>query len=315
MAYKREDITDTSPLGLKKINDNIRNLWSKVFGDINITDCGSDLKQQLYTNWIQPQGEGNMDTSHPLTARFYVPETTKKIKKASLNCIISPYRLDSDVTKNNDDTIAGEGSTLSTSQDSAGTVDKTAPVEKWGPEAVNFGMGTINASMVMPHGPWIQSQGLPSDCTVGDVDHPIYQYAFETEGAGIGTAVAMGYVYPYANGQSVAFTDMIAFQHTHKVFYELPKHGHTFGISLLIKGHYHNLNKAIIDAPDIPININIKVNGNSIGTTMDGLVAQNNISIPLDKILIGAWNTIEVSCTGIGRATIFGVIEALQKYN
>ncbi|MDF2800791.1 MAG: hypothetical protein K0S61_694 [Anaerocolumna sp.] len=45
MGYKREDIRDSSPLGLKKINDNFMNMWQKMFGNINFADLDNGTKK------------------------------------------------------------------------------------------------------------------------------------------------------------------------------------------------------------------------------------------------------------------------------
>lgn len=265
MAYKREDITDLTPLGLKKINDNIRNLWSKVFGDINLTDVGNDVKNQIYTNYIQILGEGNLDTNHPLYVRFYIPENTKLIKKGTVNCVVTAYRLDSDVTSTADTHASASSSTLGASsrETTYSNTEYTTPLGSgWG----SYSTGTaINETI----------EGVETHYHNYDINHQ--------------------HVIP---------------GHSHNM-----QHTHDFSVTVTIDGHSHTLNKAIIEATDVPANVTLKINGTAIGNSMSGFSAQNNISMPTDKFLLGAWNILQISCTGICRATAYGIVQALQKYN
>ena len=47
MPIKREEIYDLSPLSIKKINDNTRTIWEKVFGNINFADLGYEVKDGI----------------------------------------------------------------------------------------------------------------------------------------------------------------------------------------------------------------------------------------------------------------------------
>jgi hypothetical protein len=58
MGYKREDIRDSSPLGLKKINDNFMNMWQKMFGNINFADLDKGT-QKTITSKVS---EGDLET-------------------------------------------------------------------------------------------------------------------------------------------------------------------------------------------------------------------------------------------------------------
>jgi hypothetical protein len=45
MGFKRENVRDTSPLGIKYINDNFMNLWQKLFGNINFADLSQSTQK------------------------------------------------------------------------------------------------------------------------------------------------------------------------------------------------------------------------------------------------------------------------------
>lgn len=47
MAGKREEVRGVTPLDIKKINDNFKNLWQSVFGNINFTDVNQEFKNKI----------------------------------------------------------------------------------------------------------------------------------------------------------------------------------------------------------------------------------------------------------------------------
>ena len=99
MSYIRQDVRGTSGQDIAKINDNFMNIFEKVFGDINFSDADKSLQNNILTQWIPFQGEGNLDKNYPLHIRFYVPPNIKTIKSAKLNAFVENYRMDSDVTR------------------------------------------------------------------------------------------------------------------------------------------------------------------------------------------------------------------------
>jgi hypothetical protein len=93
----REQITDTSPQSLNKLNNNFMTIWKTLFGGLDFSDTNSELKKKIQTQQIPVQGEGNFDKNFPLYIRFFVPNNTKSITSTSFNMICERYRMDSSV--------------------------------------------------------------------------------------------------------------------------------------------------------------------------------------------------------------------------
>lgn len=294
MAYKREEITDVSPLGLKKLNDNIRNLWSKVFGDINIGDMGNDVKTELYSNWIQVQGEGNLDSSHPLTIRFYVPENTTKVRKGQLNLIASHYRMDSDVAQSNSEPINLNSVTVTGQVTTSSTGAYTNAHATWGGTSV---VTTKRAAKSDNTGAIISTLSA------------LAEYDPDT----LSGLYPNGYVDMINHVHNMRTSDL---EHTHDI-----SHSHTLSTSGTLPMHTHPLNKGIVeDAENLP-SFSVNLNGNDLAVTLNNsTLAANNVDV-MSKIAIGSWNTLTVSCAAngdgsktIGRITVYGIVEVLQKY-
>lgn len=47
MGVKREEIRDTSPLSLKRLNDNFKYLWLQAFKNVNFGDLGQDVQAAI----------------------------------------------------------------------------------------------------------------------------------------------------------------------------------------------------------------------------------------------------------------------------
>lgn len=333
MPYKRNVVNGTSPLDMKSMNDNFSALWLKVFGDINMSDIQDDIKKMLYTNWLQPQGEGNIDSTHPLYVRFYVPPNTKKVKQAKINIILSRYRVDSDVA------ISIESKTYSSSVTSSASNKTTA------------GQSTIETSGQMN----TTSSGSSSSSTSADGG------GVTNVGSDINFWQNVNWTYPFTNiekhvnGTAIdptknlcrditttdsldsTFVDFYNLQHYHKInldphshnmehYHDISHnhnishthnidHTHQIDVEITIPAHGHNLNMAIKEADTAPSNVKIFVNETDIGINLSGdNESKNDIDIT-DKIIIGEWNTIKLTSDNISRATIYGIAELLQKYN
>lgn len=278
-----------------KLNNMLMWLWKKVHGDINFADVNPKVKAQLFTNWLQPQGEGNLDSTHPFYVRFYVPADVKKVKAASLNAIVSRYRMDSDVAKSTSDKASAAIVTSGASN------VETSPVDKWGP------FQSISTPSQPPSGSEDITQMTPvSDGYVSD------GYYKETGSSGTLTmAVAKASVtYSGTANYYDAWVDLYRMQHRHNI-----QHSHSGSANITIPGHGHDLNEGIKESFVEPYIVNVYVNDQIVITAMGEYNAvKNNVDI-LQYIRQGEWNIIKVTTENLARITIYGIIELVQMYS
>lgn len=321
MAYKREDINGTSPLDIKKMNDNLRNLWEKVFGDINFSDADNDLKSKILTQWIPVQGEGNFDKNFPLTIRFFVPNNTKKIVSTNFNMMCERYRMDSGVAEggggasNVDIAMSMGSSTINASVSTGGA--NTSYVNSWGnwnpddPDEGWYKKVSIPASYRFydevawndRDNPTIISDGAPYGRSA-EFDSSLYKFA----------PVYFG----YSGGKPTTWVDLATLQHKHIT----PAHSHSFSQSahthtasgrVSFDSHEHALKEGIKISTQDAQGVDIKING-------ERFASMNSVSVPVinnlditDKIKIGEWNIIECTTINLARITLYGTIELITK--
>ena len=317
---KREQIHGTTPLDIKKINDNTEALWYKVNNDINFENTDSNVQTHILKQWLPFQGEGNLDATHPLILRFYIPPNVSTISKATFSAIVSPYRMDSDVAKA--DTIPIEAQVTTSVEETVVTAvasanyvgDRTSPVRAWGTTKDTGGIPAPTVPIINAHTKLIDAtqyggayapyqKGTSENCLGSDVVECVT------------LSPLTGYEVP------VSVVDMLSFQHTHLI----PGHGHTINASCNPHGHKvavkasipphgHKLNEGIKESIVTPQNVTIKVNNVAIGNTMSaGNATQNDVAFT-DLVNIGSWNIIEIRTSTLARATLYGVVELITQY-
>ena len=303
MSYIRQDVRGTSGQDIAKINDNFMNIFEKVFGDINVSDADKSLQNNILTQWIPFQGEGNLDKNYPLHIRFYVPPNIKTIKSAKLNAFVENYRMDSDVTSGGGG-VAGGSVTLSISGGgncvgNGYTASRTSYVTKWGTPPYEYEAptkylidGNMNGNMSSLMGGFLQSTDKVGLASV------------------ILTGMRMNVATPYA--------DLKNFQHSHElppisVSVNVPAHSHTGEANISIPDHHHKLAEGIRVSTTAPQTTNIYVNNNKVCSVSSSNASANNIDIS-PYINIGDWNIIKVDTVNLARISVYGTIEAIMKY-
>lgn len=305
MAYKRQNVNGTSPLDLKAMNDNFMALWDKVFGDINMSDIQKDVKDVLYTAYLSIQGEGNIDSSHPIYIRFYIPPNVKKINSAKLNIITSRYRVDSDVTssspaKTSSSTVTSGASSISTSESGGGyTSTRTSS---------SGGGGTVTSVV----NDWVDGGGayaVPAPSSYG-----VNDFLADLVNTQAGEYAKIDY-YRLNHNHHVYIPN-----HNHSVSIDIPEHSHNMAhthkinMTFEIPEHSHSLNMGIKEANVAPQNVKCYVNDKDIGINLSGDFRTSNDVDILDSLTIGGWNILKFSSSNIARITCYGVIEILQDY-
>ena len=303
MSYIRQDVRGTSGQDIAKINDNFMNIFEKVFGDINFSDADKSLQNNILTQWIPFQGEGNLDKNYPLHIRFYVPPNIKTIKSAKLNAFVENYRMDSDVTSGGGG-VAGGSVTLSISGGgncvgSGYTASKTAYVTKWGTPPYEYEAptkylidGNMNGNMTSLMGGFLQS----------------------TDKVGLASVILSG----MRLNMETPYADLKNFQHSHElppisVSVNVPAHSHTGEANISIPDHHHKLAEGIRVSTTAPQTTNIYVNNNKVCSVSSSNASANNIDIS-PYISIGDWNIIKVDTVNLARISVYGTIEAIMKY-
>ena len=340
--YVREQINGTTPQDIKKLNDNIQNIWYKVFGDISYEDIESGLKNRVNTQWLPVQGEGNLDNSHPLYIRFYIPPNCNKIKNTSFNVITSRYRMDSDVTKSDPQKITTQATTSGFNEEETFTSAETVNV------AISSSTETVGVASVTggSHTAQVKSWGAS-----GKQNAPDYYlengYLKHLEGDTLYTAYESGSAdflisrvkkYTFIN-QPDDFAwgvDMRGMQHTHEIKphshnislkphthsfaidkhqhkLQLPPHVHTVDITATVHEHSHPLNEGIKESEITPSGICIYVNDSKISNELNGDNQTINDLNITDLLKIGSWNVIKITSNSVSRITLYGTIELIIK--
>lgn len=319
-SYKRETVYGVTPMDIKKINDNTENLWAKVNGDINFVNMDNDMKIRINKQWLPFQGEGNLDSTHPLTIRMYIPPNVNSIENSTFSAIVSPYRMDSDVAS---------ASQLPINADVTSSVSSTKVSVSAG--ATNYGATT---SWVNSWTSTTSGVSAPKNA-IKDEENAFSRQIYYANGTSSFilesqyTDAVGALVYPLSMYQddsgtnSAGYVDYALLQHVHSI----PGHGHTvtatasphdheISVKASVPPHSHNLNEGIKDSTVQPQNVSIKINGTSVGSTMNSAKAtQNDVIIPTDLVKIGQWNIIEATTSSLARISIYGVIELITQYN
>lgn len=316
MAYKREDINGTSPLDIKKINDNLRNVWTKVFGDINFSDADKDLKKKILTQWIPVQGEGNFDVNYPMNVRFFVPINVNKIVATSFNLFCEKYRMDSGVAESGG-VVEDVDITMSMSESliTANVVDggaNTSYVNSWGnwnpddPDASSYDIVTCLPSFNL----FKEIASNNSNKYSGISDRSPYGLYSKNE-----VNYRFAPVYRGWDGETYSmWVDLATLQHKH----QFPNHGHKFTQSkhnhnasgiVSLGPHEHPLKEGVKVSTVNATGVGVKING-ELFANMDSLNTNTINNLDISKhIKIGQWNVIECTTLNLARLTIYGTVE------
>ena len=305
MSLERKPVRGTTPQDIA----NMDSLWFKVFGNLSIGDVDQQFLDKLNTQYTPIQGEGNLDSTHPLYIRFYIPPNVKKLNKAPINIILSRYRMDSDVALGGGGVVGGEIAISTSSQNVTASLStspqatSTYPVDKWGGR-------------------------LPNGVDVY-VDQPLSW--FDSDEAYSSNGLQMEGIDP--NGDYVAgvpitrhndgtlFSDLFMLGHIHKIV--IPGHTHSFSIQphshsgvarFDIPEHLHNLNEGIKESSKSPSGVVVYINDKAVTNSLSGdgqTVTELDI---VDNLIIGSWNVIKVVCTDVSRVTLYGIIELVNEF-
>lgn len=299
----REQITGTTPQDIRKINDNMEELWYKVHGDLNFEDNDKDVQNKLLTQFIQVQQEGNLDLTYPMYIRFYIPPNVKKVKSTSFNINVENYRMDSDIAMAQGQSLPIDvscGCSSSSITASVSTCAMTSGVKRWNFDNNNYNDGTEPPSKHLndiPHGT--------------EFNYKTISGTYEYDGAkGFGnTPITFA-------GESVIAMDLMKLNHCHDIshsheFVQSP-HTHTITASVVIPPHTHNLREGIKVSTIPPENVLFSLNGVSFTTLSYGNPSVCNIDVK-DYVKIGEWNKIMVTSQTVARVVFYGIIEVVMK--
>lgn len=321
MALKIEDIRDTSPQSLNKLNSTIRAIVSKITGGLDFIDLSEGVQEQLYTYPLQVTGEGNLDANYPLEVRFFVPTDVKKIKSAKLNAIVTNYRMDSSVAEAGNQTIGVTGAVDIASGGNVSTVTSgassqtTAKVETWGNTLDGYSI-TPPALPNTTDPYFFSNEHNPNDWRYntmpGDSPSPVFVWRYHDNK--VQEAIITAFQYEDNLYGQFSAVDLYLLQHEHNMnhyhnIYIDTRHTHNVSLSATVSAHTHPLNEGIKVSSTSPNNVRLQINGTNIGNVMSGSNAtQNDIDIS-EHIKVGQWNVIKVTSSTVARITLYGIIE------
>ena len=78
MPGKREEVRGVTPLDIKKINDNFKNLWQSVFGNINFTDVNQEFSSKISALGNKILALSNSLKTHTESTSIHVNTTEKE---------------------------------------------------------------------------------------------------------------------------------------------------------------------------------------------------------------------------------------------
>jgi hypothetical protein len=252
-------------------------LWLKVFGDINMSDIQDDIKSMLYTNWLQFQGEGNIDANNPLNVRFFVPPNTKEISSANLNIITGKYRVDSDITS----TAPSSQVAVATTSESGGGINiQDVP--------------TLSTFIDVAPDPAFPSHTETSMAVVGTDD-------YSSDGSMHFHRIAHSYLKHHH------YFAVASDGHTHNInaTIDIDGHSHELNMGIKVADTVPSNVKCYVENSNGSFYLNFALNGDN--------QTKNNVDIK-EFLKVGEWNTIKITADNISRVTVFGIAELLQNY-
>ena len=282
----REQITDTSPQSLNKLNNNFMTIWKTLFGGLDFSDTNNELKKKIQTQQIPVQGEGNFDKNFPLYIRFFVPNNTKSITSTSFNMICERYRMDSSVAMDGGGRVGVDiNMSLASSNTAVASVsNQTVGVSSVGGGGVTSNSGGGGTSLVNLWGNW----DLNNPDVQGDVvaitpsfnlfnkaiisKQGVYNITNMAPYGGMVPEYGGGYRYKFApvykgydtNESDVEYwLDLATVQHKHSLpshTHSIPSHSHSVSLephshTIALEPHTHEAT-ASVDLPDHGHNLN-----------------------------------------------------------
>ncbi|MFZ3171976.1 MAG: phage tail protein [Carboxydocellales bacterium] len=274
-------VYDNAPTPVKRVH--LGQYQAGKFGLLLIDPTGSQTildDNGILQSWQEGQAE-NVDATHPLTLNLYIPPETKVFKKAILRFKLAKYRAYETGAASGGGSTSGSSS-ASTSANGYENIEVTNYVFSSGP----------------------------------DVDYTRSEYAdADTHDHGIATGVELA----KAGGGSVMYYAFSGSSHVHWLpphVHNYSAYGHSHGMAHThqISNHTHAIDYGIYEGATAT-GVTIKINGidrtaalgGGIGFTTDQ--ANLNIAAYLTK---GAWNTIELGSTSLGRIDATAFIQAMM---
>lgn len=323
MAISKKNITGTTPADIKNINDNMNALWYKLFGNLSLGDINNEFLDKVLTQYTTVQEEGNLDSTHPLYVRFYIPPNTKKILSAPFNIMLSRYRMDSSITMGGGGVNNVDVAASTVAQKVTASVASTVATAK----ATSYEREVKTSTIKYWQGDTFTSNPPTMYYPANEKPTAINKYIMAYIANG---KIALGLrVAQHDDGYS--FIDFNNLFHEHSI--EIPGHSHSISIEphghsiniephtheitakVNIQPHTHDLAEGIKDSVEQPRGVNVYVNDKAVVTNLSGdSTVVNDVDIA-EHLLIGSWNTIRVTSQNVSRVTLYGIIELVSKFN
>lgn len=326
-----EEIRDTEPLSLKKLNDQIRALWHKT-KNINIRDTklyGADGKPILNGSGIlQSWGDSIADNLAPgknLKMYCYIPEEVIDVRKMLLQIKLEPFRAYSTGASSGGSasTTSGSGGSASVTSGGGGGQTKTsgassqnssggggAQTQTSGSSSQSSSGGggstTQTSTSSLQSGVEVSNNGTTSGTTIGTThthNFTYYSFALSTFNGHTHNTTIGNHTHGIGHTHDVTIANHThGIGHTHDLTVDSHTHGFTIGDhshSVSIGSHSHGINYGIYEST-LPQNVRIYIDGvqrlNVAGYNTDqaGLIITDWVQEP-------GWHTIQLSSDTLGR--------------
>lgn len=272
----------------------------------------SDLRNRQYVNEVYAQGatnfdshdySDNFDSTHPAVIKFYIPEETARLNKATLSFQVEAFRAYSKA-------IEGGGAVQSTTA-SGGSSTPTTSTEPTKVPSTSTEPANVKTSDLDTNWTFTGS-AIPALTTNGEHNHGI------ADGTELQTASGGKVVFKSSGNHD----HLIRMGHYH--FITIPSHSHTVTIpshshtvtipdhkhDITIPAHTHEIQYGIWQGPT-PSSLVIEVDGKRIpGSATSGTDIDLIPYLSKDdsgKIQRGTWHEIKITPNGLGRivASVF----------
>ncbi|MGJ7044638.1 phage tail spike protein [Thermoanaerobacterium thermosulfurigenes] len=249
---------------------------------VNSTGTATILDQDGILQTWQDSIVDNLDSSHPMQMKFYLPPETISVRKCKLNISLEPFRA------YEQGAASGGGGSV------------TTPPSSYMTTVANTQDGGLG---------WMDTTTSDEYVTINsDGDHN-HSYTFSGHNHTVtinGTQYATGY------GQvGATITTTNSGPHTHSTnmhSHAVPQHVHYFDHThtVSIPSHSHAMIYGIYTSTS-PTNVTIKLDGNIIMSGINN--NQQDITIPVSA---NGWHTIEISSNTLGRINASLFIQAFM---
>lgn len=283
---------------------------------------------------LQSWQEGKCDNianGYPLRLYIYLPSTTKSVRQALLRFKRDKFRAFSTATGNGGytSTSTSSGGYTSSSTSSGGYSSSSTSSGGYTSSSTSSG-GSYNRSTTSDVDGWYDGSTYGGHNHGIDVHTQLATFGGTVRVKGASDGTYENCLVKGSNGGYVTFVGSGNHEHgfeisipNHSHSFSVPDHNHSFSVpnhshsftvpnhthSFTVPNHTHSITYGIYENNAYSTSIAVKVNGTQVGSTYSSDLTSLDIK---NSLKIGAWNTIEISSSVLGRIDATCFIQALM---